>query len=183
MSRKERGWIYVLDDGMGHHKIGWAYNLDQRVKWLKIQLPFKVRVAYAFETDNPRQVESMLHRYFAGKRLNGEWFALNDDPKSRDGWDFAVISYLANDSGIFENIDGKWYKDGILRDDTPTSDEDHERAIMELFDEGLFTQEDVENSRLRRRTNTPLPPRTLPTVHRFIGWLNREPASSSEAIH
>ena len=191
MAKTERGWIYVLDDGMGHFKIGWAYNLDRRVKDLKIQLPFKVRVAYAFETDNPRQVESILHRYFADRRLNGEWFALKDNPRTNGEYDFDAITYLANDSGIFENVDGTWYKDGILNvPDRPCSDEDFERQITELFEEGLFNQEDVDNARLKRYSNVasvseepPAAHKFTPTVHKFIGWLNREPASSSEAIH
>jgi len=144
----KRGWVYVLDDRMGHFKIGCAVNLDRRIRQLKILLPFPVIVAYAFETDNPRQVEAMLHQRFADKRLNGEWFALNDNPKTKD-YDFIFITDIARNTGIFENIDGTWFSDGVLPP-IPSSDEDFERAITDLFEEGLFDEDDLTRARLKR---------------------------------
>lgn len=101
------GWIYVLDDKLGHYKIGCAEKLDKRVKQLKIQLPFKVVVSYCFETTDYQRVERGLHRRFNYARLNGEWFQLIED-------DFEYIWELADFSGFFEMPNGTLMEDGIM---------------------------------------------------------------------
>lgn len=72
-------WIYVLDDGLGHYKIGRTDNLDVRVRNLGIQLPIKARVALAFQVDDAASAERYFHLFFEYLRCNGEWFRLDRD--------------------------------------------------------------------------------------------------------
>lgn len=89
------GWIYVLDDGQGHYKIGRTNSLDGRMKRLKIQLPFAVTIAYACEVDDPVAAEKYLHQLFADRRMNGEWFALGKP-------DFGPIAEIASGRHVYE---------------------------------------------------------------------------------
>ncbi|HWQ32280.1 MAG TPA: GIY-YIG nuclease family protein [Blastocatellia bacterium] len=80
--RQQEGFIYVLHDQMGHYKIGRTIRLSDRIRTLKIQLPFPVEVVTAVEVPNCHECERELHAVFAGCRMNGEWFALNADDLS-----------------------------------------------------------------------------------------------------
>lgn len=77
--RNRSGWIYVLDNNMGHWKIGRTRDLSKRIKTLRIQLPFPVTVWLCFFTEDAITVERELHEKLATRRLNGEWFGLEDD--------------------------------------------------------------------------------------------------------
>lgn len=80
MTTEDRsGWIYVLDDQLGHYKIGKTRHLSERIKQLKIQLPYKVKVVVVAYTHDCDRAESFLHRWLASYRVNGEWFALQNE--------------------------------------------------------------------------------------------------------
>lgn len=100
----KRGWIYVLDDHMGHFKIGCAAVLDKRIKQLAIQLPFSVSIAYCFQADAYQAVERDLHRHFKHRRLKGEWFELDTE-------DFAHIHGVADCAGYYELPSGEMVRD------------------------------------------------------------------------
>ena len=89
------GWVYVLDDGQGHYKIGKAKDLTRRVRDLRIQLPWPITVNYAFQSTNYHQDERTLHQHFKHKRLNGEWFDLELD-------DLGAIYEFAGYRGLYE---------------------------------------------------------------------------------
>lgn len=72
------GYVYILKAETGHYKIGRTGNLDQRMRAFGVQLPFKFDVIYTFETADMFAEEDRLHRKFAAKRVNGEWFALSN---------------------------------------------------------------------------------------------------------
>lgn len=90
------GWIYVLDNCLGHYKIGRTNELHTRMKQLHIQLPFRVILYYAYQVDNAIQAEQELHDFYHERRLNGEWFALTED-------DLDQIAFFANYSGVYES--------------------------------------------------------------------------------
>lgn len=100
-----QGWIYVLDNQMGHYKIGKSTTLNTRIKTLKIQLPFPVTIAYVFKDVNCHQAERALHKLFASKRKNGEWFEL--DPID----DIGLIMELASWTGWYEIGPDKFVRD------------------------------------------------------------------------
>ena len=72
------GFVYLIKSGR-HFKIGKANSVEARHRQLKIQLPQAAEVVHRIKTDDPFGIESYWHRRFAGKRLNGEWFALSSD--------------------------------------------------------------------------------------------------------
>lgn len=101
------GWVYVLDNGMGHYKIGSTARLKNRMKRLRIQLPFPVSVAYCFLDSDHVETEKTLHDIFKGKRMNGEWFALDLD-------DFEEIYEMAGYSGFWESRSGDLMPDPFM---------------------------------------------------------------------
>lgn len=70
--------VYLLKAGP-YYKIGKAKDLDQRVKQIKLQLPYPVETLHSIETDDSIGIENYWHKRFACKRVNGEWFLLTDD--------------------------------------------------------------------------------------------------------
>lgn len=79
LERGQAGWIYVLEGG-GYHKIGRTTNLDGRMKQIVSKLPFEVTLLYKiFYPEQLPGVERGLHEKFADKRVNGEWFKLDEE--------------------------------------------------------------------------------------------------------
>jgi len=70
--------VYLLKAGP-YYKIGKAKDLDQRIKQIKLQLPYPVETLHSIKTDDSMGIESYWHKRFACKRANGEWFLLTDD--------------------------------------------------------------------------------------------------------
>jgi len=54
-------------------------KLSQRLDVLGTKLPFSTELIYFFPCDDAREAEKLLHEKFADKRINGEWFNLNND--------------------------------------------------------------------------------------------------------
>jgi hypothetical protein len=71
------GFVYLLRHGSRReYKIGRTNNPLRREGELGIQLPEKCQPIHSIKTDDPEGVEAYWHRRFAGKRKEGEWFAL-----------------------------------------------------------------------------------------------------------
>src|SRR5205823_1144139 len=72
------GYVYLLKHGTRReYKIGRTNNPLRREGELGIQLPEKCQPVHYIKTDDPEGVEAYWHRRFAGKRKEGEWFALS----------------------------------------------------------------------------------------------------------
>ncbi len=71
-------YVYILTWGAGIYKIGLTNSIQNRTMQLGILLPFKVDCIHKIETYDARSVERILHRKYADRRLNGEWFRLSD---------------------------------------------------------------------------------------------------------
>lgn len=72
------GFVYVMRCGP-HYKIGASKNPGLRLTQLQTQPPFDIEGVMGFETDDMLGLERLIHEYFADKRVNGEWFLLDDD--------------------------------------------------------------------------------------------------------
>jgi hypothetical protein len=73
------GFVYIIGSPDGYCKIGRAKVLDSRLKQIALQLPFKVELIHSIAVADPIQAERVLHRRFADRRMNGEWFALTPE--------------------------------------------------------------------------------------------------------
>lgn len=88
-SRKpNNGFVYLIRANNGIYKIGRTRVPDNRIKTFEVKLPFEVEYEALIPTDDMHALEKQLHRRFAAKRGNGEWFAL-------DAEDVAYIKSLA----------------------------------------------------------------------------------------
>lgn len=72
------GYVYLIRGG-GYYKIGKARDLDARIKWFEIKLPFEVELVLSIRSEDYSALERELHTAFEHKRTNGEWFALTEE--------------------------------------------------------------------------------------------------------
>jgi hypothetical protein len=70
------GYVYLIKAGK-HYKIGKANAVNRRFSQLRIQLPDRAELVHQITTDDPFGIEAYWHTRFSDKRLNGEWFTLN----------------------------------------------------------------------------------------------------------
>jgi len=79
-SRKTRpGYVYLIQGENGFYKIGRTVAPENRMKTFNVKLPFNVEYICLVKHDDHVSLETELHERFAAKRINGEWFALNDE--------------------------------------------------------------------------------------------------------
>lgn len=72
------GFIYVIGCAEGYYKIGRCRYINQRVKQLRIQLPFKIELVHMLFVSFPAYEERCIHEFFRERRVNGEWFRLDE---------------------------------------------------------------------------------------------------------
>jgi hypothetical protein len=73
------GQIYVIRAGH-YYKIGKAKNAKERVR--RLRLPFKEKIVLIADVADRHATERALHKQFAHKRVNGEWFRLSNSDVS-----------------------------------------------------------------------------------------------------
>lgn len=71
------GHVYVIRSPYGY-KIGKTRTLRDRTRLFAVKLPFPIEVVMTGWFADYSAAERRLHRQFAGRRLEGEWFDLND---------------------------------------------------------------------------------------------------------
>lgn len=73
------GWVYLVRGPQGWYKIGHTKNPDDRRTTFGVKLPFDVKFDHLIKCKNRREAEVHLHKVFAHRRGNGEWFRLTAD--------------------------------------------------------------------------------------------------------
>lgn len=58
----------------GHYKIGWAIDVEQRLKAVQTGCAGELSVYGVLPSAEPRALEQAAHKRFAKYRLRGEWF-------------------------------------------------------------------------------------------------------------
>jgi hypothetical protein len=71
------GFVYLIWSQYGY-KIGKAVSVKNRTKLFEVKLPFPIRVEHYAKFSDYTQAERALHLHFQEKRMEGEWFALED---------------------------------------------------------------------------------------------------------
>lgn len=75
----EKGFVYFIkEDYAGRIKIGKTKDINQRLDTFNVKLPFNVTLIHVIESNNYHYTEKLFHILFQLKRVNGEWFELND---------------------------------------------------------------------------------------------------------
>lgn len=72
------GYVYMLRADNGLYKIGKTKQLDKRIYICGVKLPYKVELIASYFTPDMTAGELHWHDHFAAKRVNGEWFRLDD---------------------------------------------------------------------------------------------------------
>ncbi len=85
------GYIYLIQADLPDNpcKIGKSKNVPNRMKLFGVKLPFDFQLLHIIPCLNHSKVEKDLHERFGGKRINGEWFNL-------DQQDILDIKSIAN---------------------------------------------------------------------------------------
>jgi hypothetical protein len=74
---KAQGFIYIIKSEYGY-KIGLSKNIKDRLKLFGVQLPFPIEVVGYYKVGNMHKMELHIHNLYKSKRLNGEWFTLDE---------------------------------------------------------------------------------------------------------
>jgi hypothetical protein len=74
------GTLYLLNSyGSDRYKIGVTRrDVEKRVKELQTGCPDEIILINEYECDNYHKLEGWLHRKHFSKRVEGEWFVLED---------------------------------------------------------------------------------------------------------
>lgn len=71
------GVVYVLKSAYGY-KVGRTRNVPARMRAFGVHLPIVYTIPLCAWFDDCRVAEGRYHDMFASKRINGEWFDLNE---------------------------------------------------------------------------------------------------------
>lgn len=74
------GTVYLLNAwGTNKYKIGFTKrDINLRIKQLQTGCPDEIVLARKYECENYQKVEKWLHKQHNSKRVEGEWFLLED---------------------------------------------------------------------------------------------------------
>lgn len=74
--QRNPGYVYLMKSSTGLYKIGQTTNPNQRLTSFK-KLPFTVSYDHLIKTKDRIRLEKRLHKKFAKRRSEGEWFNLS----------------------------------------------------------------------------------------------------------
>ena len=77
VSGPNAGVVYVLKSAYGF-KVGRTRNIPARMRAFGVHLPFVYTIPLCVWFEDCHSAERRYHQIFAHKRINGEWFDLND---------------------------------------------------------------------------------------------------------
>ena len=76
-SGAKSGVVYVLKSAYGY-KVGRTRNVPNRMRAFGVKLPFIYTIPLCAWFEDCHAAENRYHELFASKRINGEWFDLDD---------------------------------------------------------------------------------------------------------
>lgn len=72
------GYVYLIESEYGF-KIGKTVNIKSRIRLFEVKLPFSIRLINYSWFEDYSKAERDLHKRFAHKRQDGEWFGLDSE--------------------------------------------------------------------------------------------------------
>lgn len=74
------GFIYLLNmAGTDYYKVGITKrNIKQRISELQTGCPDEIILVNSYKCEHYRKLEGWLHRLYHNKRMEGEWFMLEE---------------------------------------------------------------------------------------------------------
>jgi len=72
------GFVYIIKSKLGY-KIGYSKEIHKRNKIFNVKLPFQWEFTKVFCLEEYKLFEKFLHNLFKNKKINGEWFDLNEN--------------------------------------------------------------------------------------------------------
>lgn len=76
--KQPEAYVYLISTQQGHYKIGYSRDPDERMNEFNISPPYKLNKVTQFWCDDANKAESTLHSWLDARRLNGEWFDLDN---------------------------------------------------------------------------------------------------------
>lgn len=74
------GYVYFVQEHMnGSFKIGKTKHVERYMNLFVVKLPFENKLIHLIKSGNHHQTKAAFHKHFNDKRLEGEWFSLNQD--------------------------------------------------------------------------------------------------------
>jgi hypothetical protein len=77
--KPKTGYVYLMRNADGLHKIGHAKNPDSRRSALQKYYGFPITLIHCAFTWDSHPAERLLHEVFASQRIYDEWFDLTPD--------------------------------------------------------------------------------------------------------
>ena len=77
--KRTSGFVYILRSENGYYKIGKAMNVKSRLIAWQRTFPVKIDLLFSFACNDRNKVEKILHRKYAKKRIEIEWYALDEN--------------------------------------------------------------------------------------------------------
>lgn len=72
--------VYLIINEEEKYKVGYTNRTaSKRIKELQTGSSSEMSVVDEYESDNAKQIETILHRFFKSKKISGEWFNLTKD--------------------------------------------------------------------------------------------------------
>ena len=73
------GYVYLVSSSRPNYfKIGASKQPEARLSGLKYEFPYTDEIVHLIEADRPQKAESLLHKKFAEKHDESEWFYLDE---------------------------------------------------------------------------------------------------------
>lgn len=80
------GFLYIIQSKYGY-KIGYTKTIENRNQLFSIKMPFEYKFHTIYMLEKYKKMETILHKLFQNKCINGEWFILESS-------DFKTIQEL-----------------------------------------------------------------------------------------
>ena len=134
---EKKGCVYFFRHvGLEPIKIGYSSNSSpiNRFNQFKTYAPFGAEIIGFIQTSEPKDIETKLHQKYAHKRLDGEWFLINED-ECKNEIDFYTSKEDIRKRNEFQIA---WAKS--------LHEKDIEKDIEQYQLKVLFKKEDYQNS-------------------------------------